>query len=722
MFFAACLIAWLFGIFLSGYLGSNILVFILPAFLICLFIGIRQLVAIITKRKNPIPKTLLKILILLVLSGCSSLWYQHYEATHFERAVSLCKENPASLTGIVAGEVNRYNGTDYCTLSLEDGTKVSVKVRTKKSLMPGEKVTLHEPMLSAIQPKNRESGQVRRLLGNDTFLSATFPYEPTITYHGVENYWLYGSKTLRNLAKNHLNDHYPAETSAFLTALLSSDKSMMAEDVYQEFINTGTVHIVVVSGMHFSFLASALLIFLGAVCQSRRKRLLITLPLLVLFAWFTGGTIPVMRSLMMIGILFCYDLFYIKPMKSYGVVLGIACLFVTLTPTLVFSPSFLLTFGATFGITAFYEPLLQRFQKIPTQYLRNTLAMYVAVQPFTLPVILLYFSRLPLGAVVANFLVAPLVSPILMMTVLGMAFCHLPVVGNLLLWSTNLITKLFLGLIHLSAKISRPMTVPLKEMPFLIWLSLGVALFFRVRTSEKRKRMFTGILAAIFLTIALVNTVFPIPENELTVRFFGAKNTNSAVIKTPADRLILYGNLQDIAYGRGSAYDEYASVAMIILTELPDSEKTAVLLQELPLSLIICPKEYQHLLGDRQNTLFLTENLATQTDGIYIRLLADSQTLYEAEFSYEGHQFTFSQNAEYVLRNSHKNPDKIWIINFKRSGNATEKIANISDNIRIISKKEWHPDAKRYDNYSLLTFRKNGIRFYGTEEQNLIWN
>ena len=684
--------------------------------------GVLQLVATITKQKNSLVKTLLKVLILLVLAGGSSLWYQHYEATHLEKALSLCRENPPTLTGVVSGEVNRYNSTDYCTLSLEDGTKVSVKIRTETSLVPGEKVTLYEPVLSAIQPQNRESGQVRRLLGNDTFLSATFPYQPTVTRHGIANFWLYGSKTLRNLAKTHLNDHYPAETSAFLTALLSSDKSMMAEDVYQEFIDTGTVHIVVVSGMHFSFLANALLIFLGTVCQSRRKRLLITLPLLVVFAWFTGGTIPVMRSLLMISILFCYDIFYLKPVKSYGVVLAIACLFVTLTPTLVFNPSFLLTFGATFGITAFYEPLLKRFQKIPTQYLRSTLAMYVAVQPFTLPVILLYFSRLPLGAVVANFLVAPLVSPILIITVLGMAFCNLPIVGNLLIWGANLLTKLFLWLIHLSAQISRPTTVPLQELPFLIWIGLGVLLFFRIRTARKTKRIFMGILAAVFLITASVNTVFPIPENELTVSFFGAKNTNSAVIKTPADRLILYGNLQDIAYGRGSAYDEYAPVSMIILTDLPDSEKAEVLLQELPTSLIICPKEYEHLLGNRQNTLFLTENLATQTDGIYIRLFADSKNLYEAEFSYEEHQFTFSQNADYVLRNSHKNPNKIWIVNFKRSGNATEKVANIPNGIRIISKKEWHPDTKLYDNYSMLIFRKNEVSFYGTEEQNLLWN
>ncbi len=722
MFFAACLISWLFGIFLSGYLDSNILVFILPAFCTLLWMGMRHLIYRIRNKQPPRSKKPIKILILLGIMTASSLLYQGYEKLRVEKAVSLCKENPVSVTGVVTGEVSRYNDTDYCTITLDNGEKLSVKIRTDKSLFPGERVTLQEPTLSVVQPGNRKSGQVQRLLGNGTFLSATFPYEPTVIRHGVGNWWLYSSKTLRNLARDHFTEHYPPAIASFLTALISSDKSMIPEELYQEFINTGTVHIVVVSGMHFSFLAGALLFALGPVCQSRRKRLFIVLPLLVVFAWFTGGTIPVMRSLLMISLLFCYDIFYWKPIKSYETVLAIACLFVAGTPTLIFNPSFLLTFGATFGITAFYQPLLKAFQKVPTGYLRNTLAMYVAVQPFTLPVLLLYFSRLPVGAILANFLVAPLVAPILILAVLGIVFAKVPLLGTLILWIGNILTGLFLFFIHISAAISRPLTVPLKATPFLLWLSGAVLLFFGYRIRTKPKRIGTEILATVVLITAYCNTVFPIPDNQLTVTFMGAKNTNSAVITTPADRLILYGTLQDIAYGRGSAYDEYAPVELIILTELPDSENTQALLQELPSAQMICPARYAHLLENSKNTVLLNSNLATQTDGLYIRLFADETTLYEAEFSYREYQFSFSQNADYLLKNAQNNPDKIWIVNFKRSGKTTDQIAGISEDFRMLSKKEWHPDTKLYDNYSMLIFDREGLTFYGTKEQQLLWN
>ena len=560
------------------------------------------------------------------------------------------------------------------------------------------------------------------MLGNDTFLSATFPYEPEVTRHGVENWWLYGSKMLRNQAKDHFSQAYPTETASFLTALVSSDKSMMPEEQYQEFINTGTVHIVVVSGMHFGFFANALLFSLGIFCQGRRKRLFITLPLLLIFAWFTGGTLPVMRSFLMIAILFCYDIFYIKPVKSYITVLAIACLFTGITPTLIFHPSFLLTFGATLGITAFYEPLLNWFHKIPVKYLRSTLAMYVAVQPFTLPVILLYFSRMPLGAVIANFLVAPLVAPILILAIVGIAVAKIPPVGTMVLWSSNILSELFLFLIHISANISHPLRVSLKEFPFLLWLGGGLLCFFALGFQKKARKIGAGILAAIFLITALLNTLFPFPGNQLTVSFFGAKNTNSAVMKTPSDRLILYGDLQDIAYAKGSAYDENIPVALVILTDIPDSEKTELLIQELPSSPMICPQTYQPLLDDQQNTLFLTENLATRIDGIHLRLFGDSKHLYEAEFSYNGQCFSFSQDADYILRNSHSNPEKIWIANFKRSSKTTQQLGKIPSGLRIVSKKVWHPDTKLYDNYSMLIFHQNDITLYGTKEQMLLWN
>lgn len=202
----------------------------------------------------------------------------------------------------------------------------------------------------------------------------------------------------------------------------------------------------------------------------------------------------------------------------------------------------------------------------------------------------------------------------------------------------------------------------------------------------------------------------------------GAKNTNSAVIKTPADRLILYGTLEDIAYGRGTSYDENTPVALVIVTELSDSEKTAVLLEELPLAPMVCPAEYGHLLKSVPNTILLKQNLSTQTDGIYVRLFADEKALYEAEFSYGEHQFSFSGDANYFLRNSHKNPDKLWIANFKRKSKSTAQISEITNDIRLFSKKAWHPDTKRYDNYSMLIFRRNDVTFYGIKEQKPLWN
>ncbi|MBE7019148.1 MAG: ComEC/Rec2 family competence protein [Ruminococcaceae bacterium] len=722
MFPAGCFVSWLFGICLSGYLGSNILVFILASFLAGLLTTGIFLYSRVTKRKFPLLKTMGKCTVLLIISTCSALLYQTYEAVHFQKAVTLCRENPSSLTGVVSGEINRYHDTDYCTITLENGEKVSVKIRTEKSLLPGEKVTLYEPVLSAIQPNNKEAGQTRRLLGNNTFLSATFPYEPKVTRHGIENDWLYGSKVLRNLAKDHFSNHYPRKTAAFLTALLSSDKSLMAEDQYQEFLDTGTVHIVVVSGMHFVFLANALLFLLGIFFKSRRKRLFITLPLLILFAWFTGGTIPVMRSLLMISLLFGYDIFYIKPVKSYVTVLAIACLFLTVTPILIFNPSFLLTFGATFGITAFYEPFTKLFRKVPTEYLRSTLAMYAAVQPFTLPVILLYFSKIPLGSVLANFLVAPLVSPILILAVIGMAVANLSLVGPIVLYGTNLLANLFLFLIHCSAKISHPLTFSLGEISFLLWIGGAVLLFFVCRLTGKYKRIALGSLSAIILMTALTNTVFPFPKNQLTVTFLGAKNTNSAVIKSPADRLILYGSLKDIAYARGSSYDEYASVALIILTELSNSEQTETLLKELPSAPVVCPAKYEHLMKNTTDTFLLEHNLTTRVDGIFIRLIADSKKLYETEFSYGTHLVSFSQDAGYVLEKASQNPSKIWIANFKRRSSITAQIGKITTDFRMLSKKEWHPDTNLYDNYSMLIFDRENFSFYGTKEQKTLWN
>ena len=224
------------------------------------------------------------------------------------------------------------------------------------------------------------------------------------------------------------------------------------------------------------------------------------------------------------------------------------------------------------------------------------------------------------------------------------------------------------------------------------------------------------------MVIALLHTLLPFPSHRLTVGFMGAKNTNSAVITTPADRLILYGGLQEIVYGKDSSYDGDAPVALIIITDISDSDKTELLLQELPSASVICPGKYQKQAENLANVLWLEQSISTQIDGINIRLVGNDKELLEAEFSYQKYCFSFSQDANYILRHSHINPDKIWIANFQRSSKAALQIAGIPRGFRLLSKKEWHPDTKLYDNYSMLIFDRKELTFYGSKEQKLLWN
>lgn len=92
---------------------------------------------------------------------------------------------------------------------------------------------------------------------------------------------------------------YPADVSGLMAALLTGDKTLLADGDYAALRQAGAAHIVAVSGMHLSFLAGLL-----AFLLRRRRRLCaaVSIPLLFLFAAVAGCSPSALRAAVMISI------------------------------------------------------------------------------------------------------------------------------------------------------------------------------------------------------------------------------------------------------------------------------------------------------------------------------------------------------------------------------------------------------------------------------------
>ncbi|MBQ7792587.1 MAG: ComEC/Rec2 family competence protein, partial [Clostridia bacterium] len=659
-----------------------------------------------------------KVLLCTAVFISGALLYQHHETSLSSKAITFAQENPPFLTGIVVSDVHTYEDTQYFYLKAENGLKIYVKVRSQTPLFPGQKITLADPTLTPINPANTQIRTTRKLMGNGAFLSATFPYEATVTVNGVSDWLLYGGKLLRNATTDCFARYFPPKTASFLTALISSDQSGMPDELYQDFIATGTIHIVVVSGMHFNYLMGALLWLLSFFFPSRRGRLTASVLLLVLYVGYTGATLPVLRSFLMLSATFLCDLFYWKKTSQSLTLAGMVSLFLLFSPTLIYNPSFLLSFGAALGLTLFAQPLENYLEVIPWKGLRSYLATYLGVQVFTLPVILFYFARFPLVSVLTNFLVGPLVAPILLLCAITLAISRIPLISQGILFLTGILSNLFLWLVSQTAKVPLLLRVPLQEETFLLLLECGAFLAFSMRRTGRIRKNLHRFLCVTCLVAAMFCRSGFYFEGRILITFFGASNTNSAAITTERNRLVLYASGNDLMYGQSSAaYQDYSQIELLILTDVSNPEYLQEFLQTYKVKEVVIPQKYHSQLPASPQIHFLEQAVSTEADGIVISFHTDGETLLETEFSYRGQRLSFTQNVSYFKEHFSDDPGKTWIFNFRRTSQAAQQIADISHRGKLFSKKLWHPEVHLCNNYSMIQADQSGIYPHGSAEQ-----
>lgn len=218
-------------------------------------------------------------------------------------------------------------------------------------------------------------------------------------------------------------------SSAVLRALVIGDDSQIAPPDWQLFVDTGINHLVSISGLHITMLAS-----LGYLCTGwlwrLQPRLALYLPstlaastggamVAIAYSALAGFSIPTQRTLYML--LTVLAMLSLKQRFPFSWILSVAMWIVLLLdPWAVLAPGFWLSFGAV-AILAF--AMGGRLQAAPGW--QNAMHTQLAVTLAFVPVVIMFFNQLSLVSPLANALAIPMVS--LAVVPLAIAGALLPV-------------------------------------------------------------------------------------------------------------------------------------------------------------------------------------------------------------------------------------------------------------------------------------------------------
>lgn len=321
----------------------------------------------------------------------------------------------AVLTGIVVSEVEYRPSYQRFVMKVseESSYKVLVSADRYPAIFYGDKVRvvgkIDKPS-NFITDTGREFDYVQYLAKDEIYYRMSFArFEILGTKYGSRiRYSLFRFKESFLQAANRI---IPDPESALLAGILLGVKQSLGSNLEQAFIDTGTIHIVVLSGYNVTVVSEAIVRTLQSFLP---KNLALSFGGLgiVLFAIITGATTTTVRAAVM-GIL---GLLARLTNRTYQITRALflaAFVMVLINPyALVFDILFQLSFIATLGLI-FISPIIEKTriaQLFPKRFgLREIFSSTIATQIAVLPYLLYRIGTLSIVSPLANMLVLPVI-------------------------------------------------------------------------------------------------------------------------------------------------------------------------------------------------------------------------------------------------------------------------------------------------------------------------
>lgn len=198
-------------------------------------------------------------------------------------------------------------------------------------------------------------------------------------------------------------------------AMVIGEREGIAAQENEYFMNTGTIHILSVSGLHVGFFTGILMTITALLQVPHRARFFVISPVLLLYGMVVGMSPPIERAVIM-AIVLLFGLFLQRRTNLLNS-LGFAALgILVFRPSELYSPGFQLSFLAVISIVFFYQKLINvvrfNFPSINERPIAHFF-LSLAILSFsanlgTIPLTSYYFNRISTVSLLANILVVPL--------------------------------------------------------------------------------------------------------------------------------------------------------------------------------------------------------------------------------------------------------------------------------------------------------------------------
>jgi competence protein ComEC len=466
---------------------------------------------------------------------------------------------------------------------------LQARVDRLSTLTYGDEVRLQGKLVT---PSENEEFSYRDYLANQNIYS-TISYPKVSLLATGQGSPIYSAiYAFRQRALDEVYRLFPDPEASLTAGILLGVEAGIPQNVQDAFRQTGTSHIIVISGFNITIVAALFMLLFGKLLGIRRGFIAAVVGI-ILYTVLVGANAAVVRAAIL-GILALLGHQLGRHQSGINSLAFVAAVMAVITPTVLWDVSFQLSFAATLGIMLYAEPATQWFSDMAGRFtsqdnvrqiaapVSEFLLLTLAAQLTTLPLMIYYFKRVSLTSLITNPLILPAQPPLMVMgglsVLAGMIFQP---VGQLLAWATWPFTAYTIRVVEWLAAIphgSIPLGLVALPMIVLFYTILFGLTFFHKQVFPTLKRLTPAIpLAALgVVTILVWKAAMYAPDNRLHVTILDVGTGDGVLIQTPGGNSVLINGgsstnaLSDALGRRLSPFDR--SLDWLVVADIDDED------------------------------------------------------------------------------------------------------------------------------------------------------
>ncbi|WP_282030586.1 ComEC/Rec2 family competence protein [Winogradskyella eximia] len=349
------------------------------------------------------------------------------------------------------------------------------------------------------------------------------------------------------------------EVLSIMNALLLGQRQTIDKTIYNNYVNSGTIHILAVSGLHVGILLWILNFVFSPLLYLKYGHFIrpfILVSILWSFAVVAGLSPSVTRAVTMFSII-SIAMHLKRPTNIYNTLVISAFVILLFEPSFLFSVGFQMSYLAVLGIVS-VQPTIYKLWKTKyylTDKLWQILTVTLAAQVGVVPISLFYFHQFPGLFFISNIVVIPFLGLILGLGLLVIAFALIGFLPKPIVITYSFIIE---SLNHFIAWIAQFEDFLFRDIPFnllqVITCYLIIVALIQLYKFRNFKWTAISLIALIGLQSVFIYNTFE-TQNDAFVVFNKSRYSMIGIKKN--DNLALYHNLDSTMLKSNYAIKNY---------------------------------------------------------------------------------------------------------------------------------------------------------------------